>query len=207
MTAISQSTESVTTTTAATSRGMSKRTRDGLTALALTTLALVMLFFWLAPLGYMFLTSVKSLEQIQNGQLLPSTPRRIEYDGKERDMFSVPLPDGSTRELIMIEPGRESSVFVDPADPSQTPIEWQGRWRTLEQAWTFSPLVENFGTAWNQLDFPKLLRNTFGIAILSTIGAVLSSILVAYGFARFRFPGKNVLFVIVRFSLDDPLTP
>ena len=35
------------------------------------------------------------------------------------------------------------------------------------------------------------------IAILSTLGAVLSSALVAYGFSRFRFPGKNILFIIL----------
>ncbi len=88
-------------------------------------------------------------------------------------------------------------MFIDPKDPTATPIHWDGRWRTLEQAWTFAPLVDNFTTAWNQLDFPKLLRNTAGIAALSTIGAVLSSTLVAYGFARFRFPGKNALFIVL----------
>ena len=98
---------------------------------------------------------------------------------------------------MLVEPGRESSIFVDPADPTATPIEWEGRWRTLEQSWTFSPLVENYTTVWNQLNFPRLLTNTFGIALLSTIGAVLSSILVAYGFARFRFPGRNLFFFIL----------
>ena len=57
MTAISQTTEPVTTTTAATSSGMSKRTRDGLTALALTTLALVMLLW---PLLSKLLALVKA---------------------------------------------------------------------------------------------------------------------------------------------------
>ena len=51
-------------------------------------------------------------------------------------------------------------VFIDPADPTQTPIEWVGRWRTLEQAWTFAPETANFTTAWNQLNFPRLLRNS-----------------------------------------------
>ena len=89
-------------------------------------------------------------------------------------------------------------------DASQTPIEWQGRWRTLQQAWKFSPLIENFTTVWNQLNFPRLLRNTFGIALLSTIGAVLSSVLVAYGFARFRFPFRNALFVILLATIMLP---
>ena len=47
------------------------------------------------------------------------------------------------------------------------------------------------------MNFPLLLRNTVGIAVLSTFGAIVSSILVAYGFARFRFPGKNVFFIIL----------
>ena len=81
------------------------------------------------------------------------------------------MPDGTTKQLILIEPGRESSTFVDPTDATQTPIEWEGRWRTLEQAWTFAPLIDNFTTAWNQLNFPRLLRNTFGIAILSARSA------------------------------------
>ncbi len=95
-------------------------------------------------------------------------------------------------------------MFVDPADPTGTPIEWEGRWRTLEQAWTFQPEVENFTTAWNQLDFPRLLRNTVAIATLSTIGAVVSSVLVAYGFARFRFPGRNAWFVILLATIILP---
>jgi multiple sugar transport system permease protein len=98
---------------------------------------------------------------------------------------------------MLIDAGRESSVFVDPADASATPIEWQGRWRTLNQAWTFAPEFDNFSRVWEQLNFPRLLFNTAAIAVLSTLAAVLSSCLVAYGFARFRFPGRNALFVIL----------
>src|SRR5262249_28436137 len=46
-------------------------------------------------------------------------------------------------------------------------------------------------------NFPVLFRNTFIIAIISTIGTLISSILVAYGFARFPIPGKNILFIIL----------
>jgi len=50
---------------------------------------------------------------------------------------------------------------------------------------------------WVGAGWSLLLFNTAAVAILSTIAAVLSSALVAYGFARFRFPGKNILFVIL----------
>ena len=126
----------------------------------------------------------------------PAKPNVGTFEGKEYPIYTVPI-DGVARELMLVEPSRESSVFVDPSDPAATKIEWQGRWRTLQQSWTFSPLVENYTTVWNQLNFPRLLTNTFLISLFSTIGAVLSSILVAYGFARFRFPGRNLFFFIL----------
>ncbi len=161
--------------------------------------ALIIISAYLLPLLYMVTTSLQQPGQstTPGAPVWPATAQTAEYQGETYPVFAVPLSDGVTRQLILIEPGRESSVFIDPTDQAQTRIEWQGRWRTLEQAWTFAPLVENFTTAWDQLNFPRLLRNTFLIAALSTIGAVVSSILVAYGFARFRFKGKNALFVIL----------
>ena len=161
--------------------------------------ALIVISAYLLPLLYMVTTALQQPGQstTPGAPVWPAAAQTVEYQGETFPVFAVPLTDGTTRQLILIEPGRESSVFIDPGDPTQTRIEWQGRWRTLDQAWTFAPLIENFTTAWDQLNFPRLLRNTFLIAFLSTIGAVLSSILVAYGFARFRFRGKNVLFVIL----------
>jgi multiple sugar transport system permease protein len=161
--------------------------------------ALVIIGAYLLPLLYMVTTAFQQPGQstTPGAPVWPAVPQTAVYEGQPYPVYSVPMADGSTRSLILVEPGRESSVFVDPADASQTPIEWQGRWRTLQQAWTFAPLIDNFTTAWNQLNFPRLLRNTLGIALFSTIGAVASSILVAYGFARFRFPFKNALFVIL----------
>ena len=78
--------------------------------------------------------------------------------------------------------------MIDPADPGAGTFMWEGRWRTLTPAWDFDPKVENFALAWEQIEFPKLLRNTAFIAVVSTIGAVGSAICVAYGFSRFRFP-------------------
>jgi multiple sugar transport system permease protein len=160
--------------------------------------ALIVIGAYLLPLLYMVTTALQQPGQATTpgAPVWPATARTAQFEGETYPLYSVPI-DGTVRQLILLEPGRESSVFVDPADPSATRITWQGRWRTLDQAWAFAPVIDNFTTAWNQLDFPRLLRNTFGIAILSTIGAVVSSTLVAYGFARFRFPGRNALFVVL----------
>ena len=50
---------------------------------------------------------------------------------------------------------------------------------------------------WDLIDYPRLLFNTIVIAVISTIGTLLSCTLVAYGFARFRFPGRSLLFTLL----------
>lgn len=50
---------------------------------------------------------------------------------------------------------------------------------------------------WNLIEYPRLLFNTVAIAVIGTIGTVVSCTLVAYGFARFRFPGRGVLFTLL----------
>jgi len=164
----------------------------------ITMFALIVVSAYLLPLLSMVTTAFQQPGQsaTPGAPVWPAAPVTNVYQGQQYPVYDVPF-DGATRQLILIEPGRESSVFVDPKDPAATRIEWQGHWRTLSQAWAFAPLVDNFTTAWNQLNFPRLLFNTAGIALLSTIGAVVSSTLVAYGFARFRFPGRNALFVVL----------
>ena len=176
---------------------VSRAYRRYLAKASLVLFAVIIVTALLSPLLYMVTTSFMQPSQIATpgAPIWPAKPSTGMFEGTEYPLYTVTI-DGVTRELMLIEPGRESSIMADPADPT-TRIEWEGRWRTLEQSWEFSPLVENYTTVWNQLNFPRLLRNTFGIAFLSTIGAVISSILVAYGFARFRFPGRNVFFFIL----------
>jgi multiple sugar transport system permease protein len=165
---------------------------------SITLLAVMILSAYLLPLLYMVTTAFQQPGQASTpgSPVYPAEPRVGVYQGAEYPIYTVPI-DGVERQLMLIVKGREQSTFVDPNDPTTAPIEWVGRWRTLEQSWTFAPEVDNFTTAWSQLNFPRLLFNTAAIAVLSTIGAVASSAIVAYGFARFRFPGRNILFVVL----------
>jgi multiple sugar transport system permease protein len=74
----------------------------------------------------------------------------------------------------------------------------------LKPVYHFDPLYSNFLDSWNQINLGQLFLNTFIIAILGTLGTVLASTLVAYGFARFRVPGINVLFIILMSTIILP---
>jgi multiple sugar transport system permease protein len=99
---------------------------------------------------------------------------------------------------------REYAEFIDPEQPEAGLIRWEGRWRTLERNWEFDAEWSNFPEAWRTIEFLKLLGNTLGYAVLSTIGVVGAGSLAAYGFARFPLPRKKLLFMIVLATIILP---
>ena len=177
---------------------LSRSLRGYLGRASLTLFAVIILSAFLLPLLSMLTLALQEAGQrtTAGAPWYPASPATGTYQDQTYEIYEVPI-DGTTRNLMLVKKGRTESTFVDPADPTQTPIVWQGVWRTLEQSWVFDPKIDNFTKVWSQLNFPRLLVNTAAVAVISTIGAVLSSVLVAYGFARFRFPGKNILFVIL----------
>jgi multiple sugar transport system permease protein len=64
--------------------------------------------------------------------------------------------------------------------------------------WIPDPAVwRNFPDAWDFAPFGTYLKNTLIITVLATIGQLASGSVVAYGFARLRFPGRDPLFVLL----------
>ncbi|MDJ0755903.1 MAG: carbohydrate ABC transporter permease [Ardenticatenaceae bacterium] len=154
------------------------------------------LMAYLSPMGYMAVTSLKTLDQIPNTRILPQTEELFEYEGELYPVMNVPTEDGF-RSLVLVQKGRQRSQFIDPQNPEGGLIEWEGRWRTLEPNWETDLATENYSEAWRLVNFPRLLFNTITIAVLGVIGTVVSCTLVAYGFSRFPIPGKNILFLIL----------
>ncbi|MFN8523494.1 MAG: carbohydrate ABC transporter permease [Chloroflexota bacterium] len=84
--------------------------------------------------------------------------------------------------------------------------------RPAEHAFTYPPdlwfthfTADNYPQAlFRLLPFPLYVRNTVIIASAVIVGEILSCSLVAYGFARFRFPGRDVLFVVLLATLLMP---
>lgn len=62
----------------------------------------------------------------------------------------------------------------------------------------------NFVTGPNMIDFYRLLLNTAIVTVLSTAGAVVSSMVVGYGISRIDFPGRRLWFALISGSLFVP---
>jgi multiple sugar transport system permease protein len=78
-------------------------------------------------------------------------------------------------------------VFLYPPQVFPKPVMW----RNYVDALTYRP-------------FHLFFRNTMIIEVAVVIGSLLSNSLVAYGFARLRFPGREALFTIVLSTMMLP---
>lgn len=68
-----------------------------------------------------------------------------------------------------------------------------------------TPFVpENYPDALKTLPFLVYLRNTLLLCLFTVVGAVASSALVAYGFAKVRFRGRTVLFMLMIATMALP---
>ncbi len=57
--------------------------------------------------------------------------------------------------------------------------------------------LENYVQVFTKIPFFRYLRNTIIIVVLNMIGALVSNSLIAYGFSRLRWPGRDKIFMIV----------
>ena len=179
---------------------------SGISRLGVTLFAASLAMIFLLPLGYMVLTSVKDNSQIiaLNAPLWPASAQTyMAADGQVYPLYEVPLANGGVQDLALEKPGRLVSTFLDPKTGQE--IEWKGNWRGLTPVWSgIQPKFDNFTNVLDILNFPMLLRNTLVVAILGTIGAVASAVVVAYGFARFRIPGRDGLFLLMIMTIILP---
>src|SRR5579885_2490842 len=58
------------------------------------------------------------------------------------------------------------------------------------------PRWSNYVRVFERAPFARWILNTIIVAVLATLGALLSSTLVAYCFASFRYRGRDLLFMI-----------
>ncbi len=66
------------------------------------------------------------------------------------------------------------------------------------------PRFENYVALSRAISLGRMYLNSLIVASLTTLGILLSSSLAGYGFAKFRFPGRDVLFVLVLATMMIP---
>ena len=83
----------------------------------------------------------------------------------------------------------QSRLFIYPPQLIPDPVVWR-----------------NYLEAWNALpvSFTRFTANTIFVTVLAMTAEIFTCSLVAYGFARFRFPGRNAIFLVMLSTMMLP---
>lgn len=170
--------------------------------------------FFAVPFFWMLLTAFKSDKDVFHTppRWLPHDNVRVEINGEKYPLYNVKTQDGIKQyAALKIESG--VGYFVDPANPQVViPTELQqGTERVAAVVEEISFRWQNFPDAMNRGSRPGVgasfwvyFKNSLIIAIFSIIGTLISNTPVAYAFARLKFPGRDLLFVIILATMMLP---
>jgi multiple sugar transport system permease protein len=125
----------------------------------------------------------------------PITPRRRTWTREanlaKRTLYLLVL---SGLSVIFLYP------FVWAVSASLKPRESVFDNKLIPESWE----LENYRTVWDSAKLGTWMLNSLQVGFLAAAAVTLSSAIVAFGFAYFRFPGRNLLFGLVLATMMLP---
>lgn len=167
--------------------------------------------FFITPIVWMFFTAFKSDEDVFSipPTLLPRANLTAMVNGQELPVYDVTV-DGQVRRLALLKVAEGLGQFVDPANPSAEPVKVRVK-KFATPVLTVAFQWHNFADAMNRgvrpglnVNFWTYFENSIIIAFFTIVGTLVSCAPVAYGFARIRWPGRDLIFVLVLSTMMLP---
>ncbi len=156
----------------------------------------------LIPIVWMLTTSLKSKDGAVTfpPQWIPRDAKKVEIDGRDRFVYLMPV-EGEMRELALLNKRGPDGNFVNPDNVDET---YELVIQTGERIYTPEFHWENYTRAMTDVPFATYLKNSLIRIAVGNIGNLISCVLVAYGFARFRAKGFGILFLLLLSTIMLP---
>ena len=87
-----------------------------------------------------------------------------------------------------------SLAFRHPMDIQNKSVIW------IPETWS----ILNFRIAYRLLDYSRSLFNNIRVSLIVMLGQVSCAVLACYAFARLKFKGSNILFIVLLFTFIIP---
>ena len=110
--------------------------------------------------------------------------------------------DGKLMHVAKIGKAGSQWIYLNERDLDEVhldvPASEEQRVKAVKFTWT------NYPDALSKGDFGRYVINSIILVVINTIGALISSTLVAYGFSRFKFKGRNWMFIVLLSTMMLP---
>ncbi len=171
---------------------------------------------FVGPFVWMLSTSLKTDSQVLTAEThwVPTVPtirvHKKDENGLWQDVYQPIVltkqslagttgtpSDKSERSVVVLEEHEDGTSLVQEVQEGKLGVTGSVKSAELHTSHGIAPQWHNYPDALTSFPFLRYTVNTLIICILTMIGTVLSAALPAYGFARLRWRGRDVLFVVL----------
>jgi multiple sugar transport system permease protein len=167
--------------------------------------------FFFVPFVWMLVTSFKADQDVFRNPptWLPHDNVYFDHNGEDLKMYAVTDENGENpRDLALVSIDSGKGTFINPVNPDEVIVS---RMKFAEEILKIGIRWQNYPDALNRSTRPGLdvtfwtyFKNSLIVAGLTIVGTVLSNAPVAYGFSKIKWPGRNVVFILVLATMMLP---
>lgn len=157
------------------------------------------------PVLWIVMSSFKTEAELSKfpPRLLPYRQETVEIDDTERLLFEVMMEDGSTETLARLRTiGREAQV-VDPANPDER-FNVEASSLTAIENIEFS--LDNYTEGIQSFNFARYFANSVAVTTIATVLTLLVNSMAAFSLSKYKYPGRNVIFLVIISTLMVPIS-
>ena len=167
-------------------------------------LGVVLMF---GPVAWLVLSSFKTPAALTEfpPRLLPYGQKSAVVAGHAEPLpvYRVKLPDGSVRELAELHRIGIQATLVDPVAPER---EFKVNIRDREPVREFQLATGNYSEIFGKFSFGTFLWNSVFITIVATLITLLFNAMAAFALSKYRFKGRDAVFLLIISTLMIPPT-
>jgi alpha-1,4-digalacturonate transport system permease protein len=162
----------------------------------------------LGPALWLASSSLKTKTALQEfpPSFWPTGQKEVRVAGSNAPLpvYLVAQSDGSSREMALSRRVGLMGLFIDPAQPGAEPlrasIDKARPVREITLAW------ENYTDPLKRLRFDRYLTNSVVVTITATLLTLLVNSMCAFALSKYRFRGRNAIFVLILSTLMVPVS-
>ena len=158
------------------------------------------------PIIWLVTSSFKTPAELANfpPRLLPYRQDVVELDG-----FDEPLPiyevtlDGEVKQLAQVRRVGLEAQLIDPSNPEGDLIKVNIDQRTPVESIQFS--LDNYNDGIESFNFWLYFRNSVVVTVVATAITLLVNSMAAFALSKYKFKGRNTIFLIFIATLMIPV--
>ena len=165
----------------------------------------IMMFF---PVVWLAMSSFKPLPALSEvpPSFLPYHPVTVTLPGYDRPLplLDVTFEDGTVRRMAQLSRVGIEARVIDPEQPDMEPMRVS--LRSTQPVRIISFDLSNYTQAIQSFPFLTYLRNSVVVTVSATLLTLLINSMAAYALSKYRFRGRNAIFLIIISTLMVPVS-